>query len=85
MSFQREWASAAATIIERYAEFSVVELNEAQIHRAENSFTSSTSAHELFDSLLVALSPVPNAELPVRAKLASPASSLINPFSSAHL
>ncbi|KAF9077210.1 hypothetical protein BDP27DRAFT_1254190 [Rhodocollybia butyracea] len=58
----KEWASAAATIVK--AEIALVELHRAHIHRAENSFISSITVHAHFDSLRVALSPVPNAELP---------------------
>ncbi|KAF9067886.1 hypothetical protein BDP27DRAFT_1328211 [Rhodocollybia butyracea] len=55
---KREWASAAATIIERYAGISIVqELNGSKIHRAENSFVSSNNVHQLFDSLHVAITP----------------------------
>ncbi|KAG7440730.1 uncharacterized protein BT62DRAFT_838005, partial [Guyanagaster necrorhizus] len=47
-----EWAFSAAAIVQRFAQISVVqELNRNNIHRAENTFTTTRDFHGLFDEL----------------------------------
>lgn len=54
-----EWAFSAAAIVQRFAQISVVqELNRNNIHRAENTFTTTRDFHGLFDELSVSLHPI---------------------------
>ncbi|KAK0217686.1 hypothetical protein EDD85DRAFT_1029431 [Armillaria nabsnona] len=54
-----KWAVTASAVVERFAEISVPkELNQNNIHRAENTFTISAGLHMAFEGLMVSLHPI---------------------------
>ncbi|KAK0438225.1 hypothetical protein EV421DRAFT_1906766 [Armillaria borealis] len=53
------WAASAAAVVQRFASISIVEeLNQNNIHRAENTFTITPDYHSALDELRISLHPI---------------------------